>query len=105
MLLAKGTALPLSSNTSRDFDFNELAATVNVLRDADDCKSGIPAAAILGPAAAILGLAAAILGLLAADMRIFLALPGVGEAWRVETSSFAGCALDELWAPSNLRHA
>jgi hypothetical protein len=52
-----------------------------------------------------LGLAAAILGLLAADMRIFLALPGVGEAWRVETSSFAGCALDELWAPSNLRHA
>ena len=98
MLLAKGTALPLSSNTSRDFDFNELAATVNVLRDADDCKSGIPAAAILG-------LAAAILGLLAADMRIFLALPGVGEAWRVETSSFAGCALDELWAPSNLRHA
>lgn len=98
MLLAKGTALPLSSNTSRDFDFNELAATVNVLRDADDCKSGIPAAAILG-------LAAAILGLLAADMRIFLALPGAGEAWRVETSSFAGCALDELGAPSNLRHA
>ena len=91
MLLAKGTALPLSSNTSRDFDFNELAATVNVLRDADDCKSGIPAAAILG--------------LLAADMRIFLALPGVGEAWRVETSSLAGCALDELGAPSNLRHA
>ena len=98
MLLAKGTALPLSSNTSRDFDFNELAATVHVLRDADDCKSGIPAAAILG-------LAAAISGLLAADMRIFLALPGVGEAWRVETSSLAGCALDELGAPSNLRHA
>ena len=32
-------------------------------------------------------------------------LPGVAEARRVETSSFAGCALDERGAPSNLRHA